>query len=162
MRSRDVEACSAALPTPSRCGCDAAAMGNVAGEGDVRNGRQAAMGGVVGQWRLRAPGHGIHCFLLGAHGVQEYAKLATRCCGVRWRAHSCSHGFGFFSFLSIFPQSFCICIHVFFFGAQSHFVTLQFATEEGRVYTSGLNDWGQLGLPLSTGYSMVCLNPFIA
>ncbi|KAG0587458.1 hypothetical protein KC19_2G165600 [Ceratodon purpureus] len=27
-------------------------------------------------------------------------------------------------------------------------------TEEGRVYASGLNDWGQLGLPLSTGHSM--------
>ena len=34
----------------------------------------------------------------------------------------------------------------------------QFATEEGRVYASGLNDWGQLGLPLSTGHSMVCIN----
>lgn len=35
----------------------------------------------------------------------------------------------------------------------------QFATEEGRVYASGLNDWGQLGLLLSNSHSMVCIKP---
>jgi alpha-tubulin suppressor-like RCC1 family protein len=31
-------------------------------------------------------------------------------------------------------------------------------TEEGRVYATGLNDWGQAGMPLSTRHSLVSLD----
>lgn len=90
-RVGDVAACSEARPC---CDCEAA-MGVYAGEADVRRGRAAEMGGVVGQWRLWAPEPSLRAIPLGAHAVHESAKLAARCSGLRWRAHACSHRFDF-------------------------------------------------------------------